>query len=114
MAAAALEAVRIMQDSGPARARLAANAASVREVLASPDADPVQRPGPMFCVAPGTPAGLARLRRGLLAAGIFPPLIRYRDGPAGDFFRFAVSSAHSSEQIGRLREVLGRFLAREA
>jgi len=113
MAAAALEAVRVMQDSGPARARLAANAARVREVLTGPDADPVLRPGPMFCVAPATTAGSARLRRGLLAAGIFPPLIRYRNGPAAHFFRFAVSSAHGGEPIGRLRDVLARFLATE-
>ena len=94
MAAAAMESVRIMQDSVPARARLAANAARAREVLAGPDADPFLRPGPMFCVAPATPEGLARLRRGLLDAGIFPPLIRYRNGPAGRFFRFEIGRAH--------------------
>ncbi|MEI6358145.1 MAG: hypothetical protein WCP53_13755, partial [Verrucomicrobiota bacterium] len=87
--------------------------ARVREVLTGPDADPVLRPGPMFCVAPATPAGLARLRRGLLAAGILPPLIRYRNGPAAHFFRFAVSSAHGGEPIGRLRDVLAGFLATE-
>ncbi|MGE3308845.1 MAG: aminotransferase class I/II-fold pyridoxal phosphate-dependent enzyme [Limisphaerales bacterium] len=69
-------------------------------------------PGPMFSVA-GTDAEAERLRRLLLKKGIHPPLIRYPNGPASRYFRFALSTAHSATQIGELVEVLQRHFRRE-
>jgi 8-amino-7-oxononanoate synthase len=47
-----------------------------------------------------------RLSRALLAASIYPTLIRYRGGPPTGYFRFAISSAHTSEQVVRLAETI--------
>jgi 7-keto-8-aminopelargonate synthetase-like enzyme len=49
------------------------------------------------------------LRRKLLAAGIYPPLIKYPGGPAEGYFRFALSSEHSVRQINALADVLSEF-----
>ncbi|MCC6231081.1 MAG: hypothetical protein IT580_00450, partial [Verrucomicrobiales bacterium] len=54
-----------------------------------------------------------RLRRQLLAAGIYPPLIRYPNGPAAQFFRFALSSEHREGQVAALESVLLAHLHRE-
>ncbi len=48
----------------------------------------------------------AELKRRLLAAGIFPPFIKYPGGPAGGYFRFALSSEHSHKQLQQLVDVL--------
>jgi hypothetical protein len=44
-----------------------------------------------------------------LVAGIYPTLIRYRNGPADAFFRFAISSEHTQGQLLALRDVLAGF-----
>ena len=51
------------------------------------------------------------LRRQLLAAGIYPPHIKYPGGPAAGYFRFAISSQHSSAQIKKLAAVLAEHAA---
>lgn len=48
----------------------------------------------------------ASLRRTLLRSGIYPPLIRYPGGAEEGFFRFALSSAHTLQQVRRLAECL--------
>ncbi|MBN2781275.1 MAG: pyridoxal phosphate-dependent aminotransferase family protein [Candidatus Marinimicrobia bacterium] len=47
------------------------------------------------------------LKDALIKAGIYPSLIRYHGKP--DYFRFALSSAHSEGDIERLLDVLGTF-----
>lgn len=65
------------------------------------------RPGPMFAVVPAS-AGRARvLRRRLVSAGVYPSLIRYPNGPAPEYFRFALSSEHGEGEVGALAEALG-------
>lgn len=61
---------------------------------------------PIISFAPANPS---TLRRKLLEAGIYPPLIKYPGGPANGYFRFAVSSEHSRRQISALAEVLAPF-----
>jgi 7-keto-8-aminopelargonate synthetase-like enzyme len=46
------------------------------------------------------------LKRKLLKAGVYPSLICYPGGPAAGYFRFAISSEHSPEQIARLAKTL--------
>ncbi|MBI3191247.1 MAG: hypothetical protein HYZ36_01175 [Pedosphaera parvula] len=53
----------------------------------------------------------ARLKKRLLAAQIFPSLIRYPGGPAGGYFRFAISSEHRRVELAALAEVLREQLA---
>ena len=47
----------------------------------------------------------AALTRQLLKAGIYPCFIEYGGGPS-PYFRFAISSAHTAEQIKRLARTL--------
>jgi 7-keto-8-aminopelargonate synthetase-like enzyme len=61
---------------------------------------------PIVSMAPCNPE---TLRRRLLAAGIYPPLIQYPGGPANGYFRFAISSEHSAAQIKNLAAVLTEF-----
>ncbi len=64
-------------------------------------------------IVPITVSKPAALSRALLAAGIYPTLIRYPGGPASGYFRFALSSAHSDEQIALLARVIRRALPEE-
>ena len=64
---------------------------------------------PVVACVPCDARDCARLRRGLAAAGIFPPFIRYPSAPKGGsrgFFRFALSALHEWEALERLVQVL--------
>ena len=63
---------------------------------------------PIISFAPENPT---RLRRQLLAAGIYPPHINYPGGPAAGYFRFAISSQHSPAQIKKLAAILSEHAA---
>ena len=58
---------------------------------------------PIVAFGSRSPAALCKK---LLAAGIYPPLIKYPGGPKEGYFRFAIASEHSTEQIAKLAEVL--------
>ena len=47
-----------------------------------------------------------RLNRALLAAGIYPPFIKYPGGPPNGYFRFVISSEHTRPQLDGLIKVL--------
>jgi 7-keto-8-aminopelargonate synthetase-like enzyme len=46
------------------------------------------------------------LKRDLVAAGIYPPFIKYPGGPPNGYFRFVISSEHTRSQLDNLLEVL--------
>lgn len=58
---------------------------------------------PIVALRPEKPAAVARALR---AAGVFPSLIQYPGGTTGSYFRFAISSAHTREQVTRLAKLL--------
>ena len=71
-----------------------------------------------FSFDPRTPVGTwvpkdadeaARLAKALEREGIHPPWIRYPGGPEAGFFRFAISAAHTTEDLASLARVL-RFV----
>lgn len=62
-----------------------------------------EHPAPIIFVSVKNPA---TLRAKLLAAGIYPPLIKYPGGPAGGYFRIALSSEHTPAQIRKLAQTL--------
>jgi len=43
-----------------------------------------------------------------LAAGIYPPFVRYPGGPPQGSFRFVISSEHTPRQLDKLVAVLSR------
>lgn len=64
---------------------------------------------PVVACLPRNDRECARLRRGLVAAGIFPPFICYPSAPQGGsdgFFRFAVNALHEWEDLERLVQAL--------
>jgi len=110
LAHAATVALKIMKQDRTLRQRLNRNSDRVKSALrqsgfALPDA-----PGPIVQVHLKNRARAARLERALLAAGIFPSLIKYPGGPPNGHFRFAISSEHTQSQLDRLVSVLKRFI----
>ncbi len=105
-------ALRILRNSRIRRNRLQTNVKMLGEAFSACPPGSPGRPGPMFTVAPESDAPQEALRHSLLEAGIYPVLIRYANGPADRFFRFAVSSEHTKAQIVRLRDVLAEHFSR--
>jgi 7-keto-8-aminopelargonate synthetase-like enzyme len=103
---AALAGVRTLQIDKGLRRRLVANAAYVKAALREGGLPLADTPGPIVPLHPRRPSESARLNRALLAAGIFPPFIKYPGGPPNGYFRFVISSEHSRPQLDSLLGVL--------
>ena len=102
LTAGILESLRILP--GPHLRRLRAN---IQLFWRSLSREPENVCSPIIAVGHS-----AALSRALLSAGIYPPAIRYPGGPAGGYFRFALSSAHRPEQVVRLAETIKGTRAR--
>ena len=101
LASGVLEAVKILRADKSLRRRLKANLAYVRTQLGETDS-PVQCPGPIHAFAPRNGREADSLSKRLLAAGIYPPLARYGRDAARGYFRFAISSEHTRQQLDGL------------
>ena len=106
VAAAALQALRMLRTDAGLRSRLRRNTDYVKDALRAAGVPIPPTPGPIVSILPRHPADAARLQRLLRGAGIHPPFIRYPGGPSEGYFRFALSSEHSQPQLDRLVEVL--------
>lgn len=107
-AMAALAAIDVLRKEGAERrARLHRN---IERAKANLKLWEQRGPGPMFSLAPPDPSECERLKALLLEADIFPPHIRYPNGPAPRYFRFAISSEHTDGQLDALHSVLGEFM----
>ena len=126
LANAALTSLRILKRDGSLRERLNANTARINTALregartaASAKANalsykhaqaavraPLGDSSPIVALIPRDAPHASRTAQRLLRAGIFPTLIRYAGGPRSGYFRFAISSEHTPEQIDKLAEVL--------
>ena len=106
LAAAARTALGLLSEHPGWRARLFANADWLKAALRSGGIPIPETPGPIVPLPVGTPAQAAKLRRALLAADIFPSLIKYPGGPPGGYYRFVISSEHTRRQVQQLRDVL--------
>lgn len=104
--AGARAALRLLEERGTGwRRTLATRIQQAREVF--PDSDPRRHAiGPTLVLVPQDPRATRRIGRRLQAAGIYPSWIRYSQGPADRFFRFALSSAHTTGEVSRLREAV--------
>lgn len=104
--AAALAAGQLLEEDPGLQARLRTNATRVRAAARQAGWDVPEPDTPILSLVPRTPAEGARWRRLLLRGGIYPTLVRYPGGPAGGYFRFAISSEHSAEELSRLIEAV--------
>ncbi len=107
LAAGAIEAVKILHGDKSLRRRLESNFRYVREKLGVGGFDLPERPSPVIPVIPKAKRESDMLSKRLLAAGIFPPFVRYAS--ASGYFRFVISSEHSRKQLDALiSALLGR------
>jgi 8-amino-7-oxononanoate synthase len=106
LANAALAAVSLLETGHRLRARLSRNVAGFKQRLHEAGFQPPKNPSPIFTVVPRDHRAVVLLHRRLLAAGIYPPFIKYPGGPEGGYFRFVISSGHTSRQIESLLAVL--------
>jgi len=93
------------KDAG-LRKRLFANIQWVRKELEAAGITLPEHASPIFPIVPKSKGEAERLKKTLLKAGIYPPFIQYPGGPASGYFRFAISSEHTREQLQKLVEAL--------
>jgi len=106
LARAALEAVNILRNGSRLRARLQRNVDRLKKALRGAGLSEQPTPGPVISLIPRDDREAQVLRRSLLRRKILPALIQYPGGPAGGYFRFAISSEHTRTQLVNLMRAL--------
>jgi 7-keto-8-aminopelargonate synthetase-like enzyme len=106
LANVALQSVKILKEQGNGlRKKLDANVEYVKTALRATEVSFPETPGPIIALSLEKPEQMESLKKRLLAAGIFPPFIRY-PGFSHGWFRFVISSGHSRAQLDKLIKVL--------
>jgi 8-amino-7-oxononanoate synthase len=104
LVAAARASLKIARTDTKRRERLTANIQTVRRILDSLGIPVHNNNTPIFAF---TPAGnLNAISNALDAAGVFVPLMSYPHGPSPRYFRLAVSSEHTPEDLAALTDAL--------
>jgi glycine C-acetyltransferase/8-amino-7-oxononanoate synthase len=107
LAAAAIRSIAILQASPGLLASLRARVLHVRERVRALGFRVPASPAPILSVTHHDTDKNLRLRSLLLKRGIYPTFTNYPGSPPGGHFRFAVSSAHTEEEIDLLLETIG-------
>ena len=103
---AALASVAVLGQDKALRRRLARNVEHVKSKLRAGGFPVIDSPSPLIAVVPRNRQHALQLKKRCLAHKIFPSFINYPGGPASGYFRFALSSEHSPEQLDALLKVL--------
>lgn len=106
LADAALKALALVKRGKDYRLRLTMNAHIARSTLLAAGLPIADNGSSIVALVPGPGGRAGKLARRLLARGVYPSLISYPGGPIGGWFRFAISSEHSHEQIRTLTDAL--------
>lgn len=107
LADAGLGSLKIFRSRGGAlRRRLFENAGYVKARLEEAGLTIPRTPGPIIPLTTKSEPETRALKKRLLAAGIFPPFLKYPGGNAGGYFRFVISSEHSRSQLDCLVNAL--------
>jgi len=112
LAGAALAALKLLQREPARREKLVQNLFLVRTKLRAAGWDIAKTPGPIIRLPLMNAAEDGRLKKRLLAAGIYPPFIKYGTSSARGVFRFVISSEHTRGQLENLITVLVAFKLR--
>lgn len=97
------KALSIVKRGGRSRERLRANV----ETFYREQGEILPREmTPIVSVVPTSRRRAEALREKLLKNAIYPTLIQYPGGPEGGYFRFAISSEHTHEQVKKLGRVV--------
>lgn len=108
LAGAALAALKILSTDRSRRKKLFSNTAWLRGQLRAAGWEIIETPGPIVRLPVLTAAEDLRLKKLLLAAGIYPPFLKYGTAKHGTF-RLVVSSEHTRAQLQKVSDVLGDF-----
>jgi glycine C-acetyltransferase/8-amino-7-oxononanoate synthase len=109
LAGAALASLAIWRAEPARRVRLFRNVAYIRKQLRAAGWDIAETPGPIIRLpAMSAPAGEA-LKERLLAAGIYPPYLKYGGASAQGIFRLVIASEHRRAQLDRIIAELAAF-----
>jgi 7-keto-8-aminopelargonate synthetase-like enzyme len=106
LAGAGLEALKILQHGTARRRKLSLNVRRVRTALRAAGWEITETPGPIVRLPLMAEAEASRLKQRLLEAGIYPPFLKYGNASAQGFFRFVISSEHTSKHLDKLIRVL--------
>ena len=106
LAAAGLTSLELLKANPEWRARLFENAEFVKSALRSAGVPLPEAPSPIVPLPAAPAAPVKKLRRALLAADIYPSFIQYPGGPADGYYRFVISSEHTSAQLRKLVGVI--------
>jgi 7-keto-8-aminopelargonate synthetase-like enzyme len=106
LAHAASVALRVVKSDVTLGMRLKRNADYVKDKLRRLGFAAPEVPGPVLALQFKRTQTTKRLQRALLRAGILPPFINYPGGPATGYFRFAISSEHTGQQLDNLLQAL--------
>ncbi len=109
LANAALASLNILRNEPARRKKLFGNLFFLREKLRAAGWEISETPGPILRLPALSEVETIALKKKLLAAGIYPPYLKYPGASAGGIFRFVISSEHSAEQLTRLASVLVAF-----
>ena len=110
LANAALQSVKLLGRHGKKLRRcLNQNAALVKTALRAAGWEIPETPGPIAPLHTRTGTEARALKKHLLAAGIYPPFVKYPGGDANGYFRFVISSGHSRAQLDRLIAAVAEF-----
>jgi glycine C-acetyltransferase/8-amino-7-oxononanoate synthase len=106
LAGAALAALHILRREPARRARLFQNVAYTRTELRRRGWKLAELPGPIIRLPAMNSAAMADLKKRLLAAAIYPPVLKYGNTSAREFFRFVIASEHTRMQLDNLIAVV--------
>jgi 7-keto-8-aminopelargonate synthetase-like enzyme len=112
LANAALAAVKILKKDKGLRRRLNQNSERVKAALRRADLALPETTAPIIPIELNSAAQGEPLKKRLLAAGIYPPFLKYPGSPPNGYFRFIISSEHTQEQLDILIETLISSLKR--
>jgi 8-amino-7-oxononanoate synthase len=109
LAEAAMTSTALLKRDKRYRIRLRSNAHLAKSELVKIEFPVIDNSSPILSFVPRSAHETKSLTRRLKSNGVFPSLIRYPGGPKNGYFRFAISSEHSHEQIRALTDALGAF-----
>lgn len=106
LAAAALEAVGVLERDTSLVGRLRDNVRLMHDALGTAD-DRARADGiPIFAFVRGDAGEMRALHDAAWEAGVWLPLVAYPGGPGSLYFRLSVTAAHTGEQIARVGSLL--------
>ena len=101
--------MKILRNEPARRKRLFVNLAYVRIKLRSAGWEISETPGPIVRLPLMSEATAGALKQRLLAAGIYPPFLKYGSSSAQGIFRFVISSEHTRPHLDNLIATLVAF-----